>query len=462
MDQFKDDRDEVVARARAAGVGEMLNVGYDPASLGRTIAVTERYPGVFGALGIHPHHAADWSEDLEKQLKEAVLRKKILAVGEIGLDYYRDLSPRERQRDVFKRQIGIALYFKKPIIVHCREAFPDVMRILREEGASEVGGIFHAFPGGLAEAGEVLELGFLIGIGGPLTYKSSRLPETASRLPSSAFILETDCPYLPPEPYRGKRNEPAYVGLVRDKLAALRGVDPADVERAAEVNYRRLLHGERVVPPAIAYTLKANIYVNVTRSCTNDCAFCLRYRRDNFLYGYNLNLASDPGVQEMISAVERLAAGSGAGAEGARPRPGREIVFCGYGEPTCRESEILEVALTLRGLGFPIRLDTNGQGNMINRRDIVPELAEVFDGVSISLNAHDAGSYVRLCRPDAGEKAFAAVLDFARRAAASRMECTVTVLDHPEVDVEACRKLVASIPKAKFRVRRYHLTRHED
>ncbi len=481
MDQFKDDRDEVVARARAAGVGEMLNVGYDPGSLGRTIAVTERYPEVFGALGIHPHHAGDWSEDLEKRLKETLLRKKILAVGEMGLDYYRDLSPRDKQRDVFRRQIGIALYFKKPIIVHCREAFPDVMTILREEGAAEVGGIFHAFPGGLAEADEVLELGFLIGIGGPLTYKSSRLPETASRLPSSAFILETDCPYLPPEPYRGKRNEPAHVGLVRDKLAALRGVDPADVERAAEVNYRRLLHGERV-PPAIAYTLKENIYVNVTRSCTNDCAFCLRYRRDNLLYGYNLNLASDPSVQDMISAVERLAAGSGPRADAPRggqgpgglpgasgpgrppggPRPGREIVFCGYGEPTCREAEILEAALALRGLGLPIRLDTNGQGNMVNRRDIVPELAEVFDGVSISLNAHDAGSYVHLCRPDAGEKAFAAVLDFIRRAAASRMECTVTVLDHPEVDVEACRKLVASIPKAKFRVRRYHLTRHED
>jgi TatD DNase family protein len=450
MDQFRDDRDEVVARARAAGVGEMLNVGYDPSSLGRTIAITERYPEVFGALGIHPHHAVDWGEDLEKKLKETLLRKKILAVGEMGLDYYRDLSPRDKQRDVFRRQVGIALYFKKPIIVHCREAFPDVMQILREEGAAEVGGVFHAFPGGAAEALEVLDLGFLIGIGGPLTYKSSRLPEAASRLPSSAFILETDCPYLPPEPYRGKRNEPAHVSLVRDKLAALRGVDPIDVERAAEVNYRRLLHGERIAP-AIAYTLKANIYVNVTRACTNDCAFCLRYRRDNFLYGYNLNLANDPSVEEMVGAVEKLAG----------PRPGREIVFCGYGEPTCRETELLEAARSLRGLGLPMRLDTNGQGNMINRRDIVPELAEVFDGVSISLNAHDAGSYVRLCRPDAGEKAFAAVLDFTRRAAASRMECTVTVLDYPEVDVEACRKLAASIPKAKFRVRRYYLTRRE-
>jgi TatD DNase family protein len=446
MEQFEGDRDEVVSRARSAGVGAMLNVGYDPSSFERTIALTERYAEVYGALGIHPHNAKDWNGDLEKELKQAVLRKKIVALGEMGLDYYRDLSPRDVQRDVFRRQIGIALYFKKPVIVHCREAFPDVVRILREEGASEVGGVFHAFPGGPDEAEAVLDLGFLIGIGGSLTYKNSKLPEVVSRLPSSAFVLETDCPYLPPEPYRGKRNEPAYVAIVRDRLGAVRGVEPADVERAAEFNYRRLFHGERPSPPAVAYALKGNIYVNVTRSCTNNCAFCLRFRRDNYLYGHNLNLAADPTVDEMVAGVDGL----------ARARTYREIVFCGYGEPTCRHADVMKAAGLLKRLGLPLRLNTNGQGNMINRRDIVPELAETFDAVSISLGAHDRHTYVRLCRPDAGEKAFDAVLDFIRRAAASRMECTVTVLDHPAVDLEACRALVAAIPEAKLRVRRYH------
>jgi TatD DNase family protein len=336
--------------------------------------------------------------------------------------------------------------------VHCREAFADVTQILREEGASEVGGVFHAFPGGIEEAASVLELGFLIGIGGPLTYKKSRLPDVASRLPSSAFVLETDCPYLPPEPYRGKRNEPAYVGIVRDKLADVRGVEPADVERAAEANYRRLFHGERKKPPAIAYTLKGGIYINVTRACTNNCTFCLRFCHDNDLYGYNLNLATDPTVEEMIAGVEALAA----------RRAYREIVFCGYGEPTCRLGDVLKVAGALKRLGIPLRLNTNGQGNMINRRDVVPELAEAFDAVSISLGAHDRATYVRLCRPDAGERAFDAALDFIRRSAASRMECTVTVLDHPVVDVEACRALVAAIPKAKFRIRLYHRTSRKD
>jgi TatD DNase family protein len=249
MHQFKDDRDAVVARARAAGIGEMLQVCYDAGSIGATLSLTERYTEVYGAAGLHPHDAKDWNEGVEKRLKEAILRKKILAVGETGLDYYRDLSPREEQREVFRRQIGIALYFKKPLIIHCREAFGDVMSILEEEGAREVGGIFHAFPGGAQEAERILALGFLLGIGGPLTYRNSRLPATVSQIPSSSFVLETDCPYLPPEPHRGKRNEPAYVTIVSDRLASLRGVEPAEIERAAEANYRRLLHGGTENPP---------------------------------------------------------------------------------------------------------------------------------------------------------------------------------------------------------------------
>ena len=452
MHEFADDLDGVVSRARAAGVGEMLQVCYDARSIDDTIALTGRYPEVYGAAGIHPHDATCWNDGLEKKLEAALGAKKIIAAGEMGLDYYRDLSPRETQRDVFRRQIGIARSFKKPIIIHSREALPDVVAILREEGASEVGGIFHAFPGGVDEAMRVLELGFLIGIGGTLTYKNSKLPELAARLPSSSFVLETDCPYLSPEPHRGKRNEPAYVGIVRDRLAAIRGVEPADIERAAEANYRRLLHGDRRSPPAVAYALKGSIYINVTRACTNNCAFCLRLRRDNSFYGYNLNLAADPTVSEMIEAATAL----------AKAGRYREIVFCGYGEPTCRVADVLKAAEALRKLALPLRLDTNGHGNMINGRDVVSELARVFDGVSISLNAHDRQSYVRLCRPDAGEKAFDAVMDFIKRAAASRMECTVTVLDHCGVNVEASRALVAQIPRARFRVRRYHLAPREE
>lgn len=447
MSQFGNDLDDVVARARTAGVGEILNVGYDPASLDETVALAGRYEGVSAAVGIHPHEAKCWDAELEKKIKRLLLRKKVLALGEIGLDYYRDLSPRDVQRDVFRRQIGIALYFEKPIVVHCRDAFRDVIEILREEGAARVGGIFHAFSGGVEEAREVLELGFIVGIGGPLTYEKSKLPAVASRLPSSAFVLETDCPYLPPVPHRGKRNEPAYVRIVAEKMAEIRGVSVEDIERAAEVNYRVLLEEGFDFPASVAYRLRNNCYINVTGVCTNNCTFCSRLRTRNYLYGYNLNLVTDPTADEMAAAARELIRAGGC----------EEIVFCGYGEPTARLDEVLEAAGALWGLGPPLRLNTNGHGNMIHGRNIVPELERHFAAVSVSLNAPDRNTYERLCRPDAGGKAFDSVVDFIRKAAASKMRCVVTALDYPEVDIERCRALVMSVPGAHFSVRRYHL-----
>jgi len=446
--EFAADLDEVVDRAREAGVGEILNVGCDIGSIAKTIALTERYGDVYAALGIHPHNAKDFDAALEKDLEKQLLRKKVLAVGEIGLDYYRDLSPRGMQRDVFRRQIGMALYFKKPIVVHCRDAFDDVVKILSEEGAGDAGGVFHAFSGGLEEAKVVLDLGFHVGIGGPLTYRNSRLPAVAAGLPSGAILLETDCPYLPPVPHRGERNEPAYVPLVAEKLAGTLGVGREDIERSTTANYRRLFHGDPGSEPEIAYLLKGNIYVNVTGACTNDCAFCPRNRFGRYIYGHDLELASDPTAGEMIDAARALAGGRSDG----------EIVFCGYGEPTCGLREMVEAARALGALGLPRRLDTNGQGNLIHKRNIIPELEEVFERISISLNAPDKIAYERLCRPDLGGRAFDAVVEFIRLAARSRMECTVTAVEYEGVDIEACRRLVAGIDGAAFRVRTYRFT----
>ncbi|UCF04232.1 MAG: YchF/TatD family DNA exonuclease [bacterium] len=452
MPQFAADLDAVIDRANGCGVGEVLDIGYDRAGMDETLALADGYGSVYASLGLHPHEARNYDDGFEDELKKNIMRRKVLAVGEVGLDYYRDLSPRDIQRDVFRRQIGLALYFGKPIVVHSRQAFEDVVRILEEEGAKEVGGIVHAFSGSLEEARRVIDLGFLIGIGGPVTYRKSKLPDVVSRLPSNAFVLETDCPYLPPEPYRGKRNEPAYVRLVAEKVAGILGVTIEDIERAAEVNYRYLLHGERDIPPRIAYELKGNIYVNVTGSCTNNCRFCVRLRRSNFLYGYNLNLVTDPTVDEMVAAVRELATGD----------QHREIVFCGYGEPTCRLHDILAVARRLSDLGLPFRINTNGHGNLINRRNIVPELEGAVQKVSVSLNAPDRDTYMHLCRPDAGVRAFDSLIDFIRKASASALDCEVTALDCPEIDTDRCRTLVEGIPGARFRTRKFHFNTCED
>jgi len=446
MPQFEDDLDEVIRRAEDAGIVEVLNVSYDAASLERTIELTERYDFVFGACGIHPHDSSEFSLDTEKAIKRCLLRRKIVAMGEIGLDYYRDLSPRDVQRDIFRKQIGMALYFKKPIVVHSREAFEDVARILDEEGAREVGGIFHAFSGGEEELREVLRLGFIIGIGGPITYKNSKLGEVISRVPSDSFVLETDSPYLPPVPYRGKRNEPGYVAIVRDKVAEVLGVTPEDVERASYVNYMRVIRGRKDFKPAVAYDLRGNLYLNVTGSCTSNCRFCPRSTGRFFLYGYNLNLLVDPSVEGMVAAAKEMLSRRSYG----------EIVFCGYGEPTVRLEDIVRVAEELKSYSVPIRLNTNGHGNMIHRRNIVTELEGVFDSVSISLNAHDRDTYMEICRPDFGERAFDGVLDFIKKCAVSSIKTVVTVLEVPGVDIDECKRITSGIPGAEFKVRRYY------
>ncbi len=308
MKEFRGDLEAVLERAKRAGVEEMLEICYDAKSIERTLDLAERHESIFGTAGIHPHEARYWNSQVERAIKEALKHPRILAVGEIGLDFYRDLSPRDVQREVFRRQIAIALQAKKPIIIHSREAFEEVLSILREKGVDDVGGIFHAFPGTPEQASQALSLGFIIGVGGPVTYRKSRTADTAMRLPSYGFVLETDCPYLPPEPYRGKRNEPAYVAIVRDKLAELRGVDSEDIERATSFNYRRLLRGEALPEPSIAYFMKGNVYINTTSHCTNSCRYCMRFAREPMLYGYNLRLASEPSVREMVDAAAKIAA----------------------------------------------------------------------------------------------------------------------------------------------------------
>ena len=447
MHHFDGDREDAVARADRAGVSEMVAVGYDRDSLDQVIGLTEEFEGVYAAVGIHPHEAADYDSELEEMLKKYLLRKKVLALGEIGLDYYRDLSPRDLQRDVFRKQISAALYFGKPVVVHCRDAFEDVVKILSEEGASDVGGIFHAFGGGVEEAEEVYRLGFILGIGGPLTYRNSILPETLKSLPSSGFVLETDCPYLPPQPYRGKRNEPAYLKIIAESCAEIKSVFLRDIARATERNYRRCLHKERNLPPSIVYSIRDSLYINPTNTCTNNCDFCAGRKRKYELYGYNLDLIVEPEVEETVQEAEKqLEEGNYA-----------EIVFCGYGEPTTRLNFLLKAAEALKKHNLPLRLNTNGQGNMINRRDIVPQLEELFDRISVSINGYDRESYNRLCRPDAGGEAFDSVVDFLRKSAASGMECTATVVNVPGLEIGRCRELVEGIPGAGFRVRTFQL-----
>jgi len=242
--QFDGDREAVIARAREAGVTTIINVGADIESSLASVALAERYPFIYAAVGVHPHDASILDETTLAKLKELARHPKVVAIGEIGLDYYRNLSPRDVQRRVFRLQLKLALDVGKPVIIHDRDAHREVLEILKEVAQKADGrltGVMHCFSGSPEMAREVLKLGFRISVAGPVTFKNARkLPQIVRELPLDRLLIETDCPYLAPHPYRGKRNEPAYVRLVAEAIAAIKGMPVEEIARATLQNALRL------------------------------------------------------------------------------------------------------------------------------------------------------------------------------------------------------------------------------
>jgi TatD DNase family protein len=242
MPQFDADRDEVVARAREAGLLEMLVVGGVDEEQGHRRAL--RVAGELGmavSVGIHPHEAKLATESVYDELRGLARDKRIVAVGEIGLDFHYDHSPRPQQREVFRRQVRLAREVGLPVIVHTREADDETAALLEEEGAGETGGVIHCFTGGHELARRALALGFYISFSGIVAFpRSDNIQEVARTMPLDRLLVETDAPFLAPPPHRGKRNEPAYVVDVARKVAAVRGVGLERISGAAVANYARL------------------------------------------------------------------------------------------------------------------------------------------------------------------------------------------------------------------------------
>jgi len=244
-EEFDADRDETVARAREAGVRAILNVGTgDPhgGNFERAVGVAEKYEGVYAAVGVHPHDARLYDEEAERRLLSIVRRgPPVVAWGEIGLDFHYDNSPRDTQREVFARQLRLAREEGLPVIIHSREADDETVEILRKEySGAPRGGIMHCFGGGLPMAEAVLELGFMISFAGNVTFKKAEnLREVARAVPPERLLVETDCPFLAPVPFRGRRNEPSYVVETARFLSELRGVGHEELGRVTSENFAR-------------------------------------------------------------------------------------------------------------------------------------------------------------------------------------------------------------------------------
>jgi TatD DNase family protein len=443
MKDFDRDRDRVIARALEAGVTRIITVGTTLPDIEKALQIAARNSPIHVAIGIHPHEAKGIQVGDYDALRGFSKEKKVVAFGEIGLDFYRNHSPREVQVARFRELLRLGKDLGLPLVIHDRDAHEETLRLLDEEKNGQWRGVFHCFSGDPVMAQRVIRMGFLLSIPGTVTFKKSSVQqEVVRRIPLEKILLETDCPYLAPEPFRGKRNEPAFMVKTAAKVAELKGLSLEDVARITSFNARLLFGvGEEVPRGKIVYPIRNSLYLNITNRCSNRCTFCWK-NASYVVKGHDLELSREPGAEELLRAIDD-------------PKKYKEIVFCGFGEPLLRLDLVKSVAAELKKRGARIRIDTDGQANLVYGRNIFPELKGLVDSISVSLNAENAEKYDRLCRSPFGLEGFQGVIDFIRGAKEFIPEVIATVVEMPGVDVEACRRLAEEELGVLFKRRAY-------
>ncbi len=240
-DKYSEDRDEVIAALENQGTSLVMNVASDMVTSHQSIELAEKYPFIYASVGVHPCSTGEMTDNDIEVLKELSKHEKVKAIGEIGLDYYWDEPDRETQKKWFRRQMQLAMELDMPFIIHDRDAHEDCLNILKEFDIKKTGGVMHCFSGSAEMARQVVSMGMMIALGGALTFKNAaKTVKVAQEIPLEHIIIETDSPYLTPEPFRGKRNTPGYVKFVAQKIAELKGVDVDTVAKITVENTKRL------------------------------------------------------------------------------------------------------------------------------------------------------------------------------------------------------------------------------
>ncbi len=451
MDQYDTDREAVIQRARDEGVEYIVNIGCDVESSLRSMELAEQYDFIYATAGIHPHDVKTIGETTYAELRKLWAHPKVIAVGEIGLDYFKNYSPQDLQRTHFRKQVELARELGKPIIVHCRDANEDMAAILSEyypKNEKARSGIFHCFSGDQKLADRALEMGFYISFSGSVTFnKSDELRAVAKTIPADRLFVETDCPFLAPMPKRGKRNEPAFVNFTTERIAEVRGLRVEDVQRTSELNFFELFGiGKNAPTGTVSYQIRNSLYLNLTTRCTDDCVFCTRLTRP-VVQGYNLKLDREPTAQEVWESIDD-------------PTKYEEVVFCGYGEPTLRLDVIKEVAKKIKDAGGRVRLNTNGHGNVINKRNILPELKGLIDEMSVSLNTDSSEAYDEICRPLPAFRngIYDKIKEFIAEAKKYIPKVQATIVTQQQgVDESACEDIIKKEFGVDYRARRYNM-----
>src|SRR3972149_5398015 len=287
---FAEDVDEVIERAKSSGVDYIIVPATDIETAKQTLVLADKYEMVYAEVGVHPHETKEGTNDNLKIIEDLAKHDKVVAIGEIGLDYYYDFSPKEKQIEAFKAQIELALKLDLPVIIHNRDSDTDMMEIIRSYCGSGLKGQFHCFNGTLEDAMEIVGMNYMISFTGNITFKKAdSLLKILQHIPPENLLLETDSPFMTPVPHRGKRNEPSYVKYVAEKIAELHKIRIEDVARITSFNAFRIFGIGSKPETAFTYKLGNSLYINVTNRCNAHCTFCRR--KDNpVLRGYNLGM----------------------------------------------------------------------------------------------------------------------------------------------------------------------------
>lgn len=444
-DYAGDELHQVLERAADNDVAMMVTIGAGEGFQGNqaALALADQYPQIFCAVGMHPHDAALVTSDILQQIKNMAAHPKVVAIGEIGLDFHYEHSPRDVQKKVLEQFLELARGLGKKIAIHDRGAGDLTYQMLQASGVKENEVMIHCFTGTQELAKKYLDLGCLLSFTGIITFKKSvDLQDVVKQTPLERMLIETDSPYLAPEPYRGKTNEPAFVKYVAQKIAELKNVSFEDVARITTLNAKRFFNLPLPdLTTSIAYAIRNSLYLNITNRCTLACTFCPKFV-DYEVKGYYLKLQKEPTLPEIMQAV-------------GDPSRYDEVVFCGYGEPTRRLDDLLKVAAYLKGKWprLKIRVNTDGLGNLVHQKNILPQLAPCVDALSVSLNAADAATYAKYCPSKYKEAAYPAVKEFIKLATQYIPDTTATVVGLPDVNQESCRRIAEDELGAKFRWR---------
>ncbi len=439
---FEEDLDDVINNARTAGIEYILVPATDLPTSIKTVELCRKYPAVYGAVGVHPHETKDWDPAMIQQIEELAANDKIVAIGEIGLDYHYDFSPKEKQIEAFKAQLELAVKLGKPVVIHNRESDEDMMSIIRDFCGTGLKAQFHCFNGTLEDALELQDMNHFISFTGNITFKKAdALNEILSKISLDNLLLETDSPFMTPEPFRGKRNEPSYLKYISEHAAEIHKVSDESMRRITSFNAFRMFGIGSEPHTAFTYKLGNTIYLNITNRCDSDCVFCKR-KTEPYLAGYNLRMSK---AEEPTSDIYIFGIGD--------PTSYDEVVFCGFGEPTVRWDVVKEVARYVKSKGGKTRLNTNGHGSYINKRNIVPEMNGLIDTVSISLNSSDPRQYAELMRVET--RLFNEMIQFAKSAKSYVDKVVMSVVSIDQVEIDKARKIVEEKIGVEFRVRHY-------